>query len=58
MNRAFLYTEWADGLLRTRDTMAGVKRLGDLVTTDYFEKNHDPEALSKLTSAQSSSEEK
>ncbi|MDC3317189.1 hypothetical protein OAV29_02980 [Candidatus Poseidoniaceae archaeon] len=37
---------------------AGVKRLGDLVTTDYFEKNHDPEALSKLTSAQSSSEEK
>ena len=37
---------------------AGVKRLGDLVTTEYFEKNHDPEALSKLTSAQSSSEEK
>ena len=25
---------------------------------EYFEKNHDPEALSKLTSAQSSSEEK
>ena len=37
---------------------AGVKRLGDLGTTEYFEKNHDPEALSKLTSAQSSSEEK
>ena len=37
---------------------AGVTRLGDLVTTDYFEKNHDPEAVSKLTSSQSSSEEK
>lgn len=37
---------------------AGVKRLGDLITTDYFEKNHDPEAVSKLTSSQSSSEEK
>jgi hypothetical protein len=37
---------------------AGVTRLGDLVATDYFEKNHDPEAVSKLTSSQSSSEEK
>ena len=37
---------------------AGVTRLGDLVTTDYFDKNHDPEAVSKLTSSQSSSEEK
>ena len=37
---------------------AGVTRLGDLVATDYFEKNHDPQAVSKLTSSQSSSEEK
>jgi hypothetical protein len=37
---------------------AGVTRLGDLVTTDYFEKNHDPQAVSKLTSSQSSSKEK
>ena len=37
---------------------AGVTRLGDLVTTDYFEKNQDSKALSKLTSDQSSSEEK
>ena len=37
---------------------AGVTRLGDLVATDYFDKNHDPEAVSKLTSSQSSSEEK
>jgi len=27
---------------------AGVERLGDLVATDYFEKNHDPNAVSKL----------
>ena len=37
---------------------AGVTRLGDLVTTDYFDKNQDSKALSKLTSDQSSSEEK
>jgi hypothetical protein len=37
---------------------AGVRRLGDLVTTDFFEKNHDSDAVSKLTSSQSSSEEK
>ncbi len=37
---------------------AGVTRLGDLVTTDYFEKNKDSKAISKLTSDQSSSDEK
>jgi len=37
---------------------AGVTRLGDLVTTDYFEKNQDSKAISKLTSDQSSSDEK
>lgn len=37
---------------------AGVKRLGDLVTTGYFEKNQDSKAVSKLTSDQSSSDEK
>ena len=37
---------------------AGVTRLGDLVTTDYFEKNQDSNAISKLTSDQSSSDEK
>lgn len=37
---------------------AGVTRLGDLVTTDYFEKNQDSKAVSKLTSDQSSSDEK
>ena len=37
---------------------AGVTRLGDLVATDYFEKNHDPNAVSNLTASQSSSDEK
>ena len=37
---------------------AGVTRLGDLVATDYFEKNHDPGAVSNLTASQSSSDEK
>jgi hypothetical protein len=37
---------------------AGVTRLGDLVATDYFEKNHDPSAVSTLTASQSSSDEK
>ena len=37
---------------------AGVTRLGDLVTTDYFKKNQDSKAISKLTSDQSSSDEK
>ena len=37
---------------------AGVTRLGDLVATDYFEKNHDPSAVSNLTASQSSSDEK
>ncbi len=37
---------------------AGVTRLGDLVTTDYFEKNKDSKAISKLTSDQSSSDDK
>ena len=36
---------------------AGVKRLGDLVATDYFEKNHDPNAMSKLMEHQSSSDD-
>lgn len=36
---------------------AGVKRLGDLVATDYFEKNHDPNAVSKLMQDQSSNDE-
>jgi len=36
---------------------AGVKRLGDLVTTDYFERNHDPNAVSKLMEDQSSNDE-
>ena len=36
---------------------AGVKRLGDLVATDYFEKNHDPHAVSKLMERQSSSDD-
>ena len=36
---------------------AGVNRLGDLVATDYFEKNHDPNAMSKLMERQSSSED-
>ena len=36
---------------------AGVKRLGDLVATDYFEKNHDPNAVSKLMEDQSSSDD-
>ena len=36
---------------------AGVKRLGDLVATDYFEKNHDPNAVSKLMEYQSSSDD-
>ena len=36
---------------------AGVKRLGDLVATDYFEKNHDPNAVSKLIERQSSSDD-
>ena len=36
---------------------AGVKRLGDLVATDYFEKNHDPNAMSKLMERQSSSDD-
>ena len=35
----------------------GVKRLGDLVTTDYFERNHDPNAVSKLMEDQSSNDE-
>ena len=36
---------------------AGVKRLGDLVATDYFEKNHDPNAVSKLMTQESSNDE-
>ncbi len=36
---------------------AGVKRLGDLVATDYFERNHDPNAVSKLMEDQSSNDE-
>ena len=36
---------------------AGVKRLGDLVATDYFERNHDPNAVSKLMKDQSSNDE-
>ena len=36
---------------------AGVKRLGDLVATDYFEKNHDPNAMSKLMEYQPSSDD-
>ena len=36
---------------------AGVKRLGDLVATDYFEKNHDSNAMSKLMERQSSSDD-
>jgi len=36
---------------------AGVKRLGDLVATDYFEKNHDPNAVSKLMAQESSNDE-
>ena len=36
---------------------AGVKRLGDLVATDFFEKNHDPHAVSKLMERQSSSDD-
>lgn len=36
---------------------AGVKRLGDLVATDYFEKNHDSNAVSKLMERQSSSDD-
>ena len=36
---------------------AGVKRLGDLVATDYLEKNHDPNAVSKLMERQSSSDD-
>ena len=36
---------------------AGVKRLGDLVATDFFERNHDPNAVSKLMEDQSSNDE-
>ncbi len=36
---------------------AGVEKLGDLVSTDYFEKNHDENAVSKLMEDQSSSDE-
>jgi hypothetical protein len=36
---------------------AGVERLGDLVATDYFEKNHDPNAVSKLMEETQSSNE-
>ena len=36
---------------------AGVERLGDLVATDYFEKNHDPNAVSKLMERQSSNDD-
>ena len=36
---------------------AGVKRLGDLVATDYFERNHDSNAVSKLMEDQSSNDE-
>ena len=36
---------------------AGVTRLGDLVATDYFEKNHDPNAVSKLMKHQSSNDD-
>ena len=36
---------------------AGVKRLGDLAATDYFERNHDPNAVSKLMEDQSSNDE-
>ena len=36
---------------------AGVDRLGDLVATDYFKKNHDPDAVSKLLENQSSSDD-
>ena len=36
---------------------AGVERLGDLVTTDYFEKNHDANAVSNLMKRQSSKDD-
>ena len=36
---------------------AGVERLGDLVATDYFEKNHDQNAVSKLMEETQSSNE-
>ena len=36
---------------------AGVKRLGDLVATDYFEKNHDSNAVSRLMEDQSSNDD-
>ena len=36
---------------------AGVTRLGDLVATDYFEKNHDPNAVMKLMEDQSSNDD-
>ena len=36
---------------------AGVTRLGDLVATDYFEKNHDPNAVTKLMEHQSSNDD-
>lgn len=36
---------------------AGVDRLGDLVATDFFKKNHDPDAVSKLLKNQSSSDD-
>ena len=36
---------------------AGVERLGDLVTTDYFEKNHDANAVSNLMDRQSSKDD-
>jgi len=36
---------------------AGVKRLGDLVATDYFEKNQDSNAVSRLMEDQSSNDD-
>jgi hypothetical protein len=36
---------------------AGVERLGDLIATDYFERNHEPNAVSKLMEDQSSNDE-
>ena len=49
---------WEEAEINDPDLIeAGVKRLGDLVATDYFEKNHDPNAVSKLMGRQSSSDD-
>ena len=50
---------WEDAERNDPDLIeAGVTRLGDLLATDYFEKNHDPNAISKLKTSQSSRDEK